>query len=259
LVTSSKPDQRPKAAPQASTDDAFLGGRVHILQPRKGFRAGLDAVMLAAAVSARPGDRVCDLGAGAGTAVLCLAARVPGLHITAVEIDEGLAELARANAARNVGAISFEVVIADVLKRPRTLARQHFDHVLTNPPYHDVARGTRAPDEAKARATSAYARELAEWLRFARALTRPKGTVTAILPPDQLPAAFAALSPDGLGVEIVPLWSKEGAPAKRLIIRTRMNERMPLVMTRGLILHREDGKPTPEAELVLREGAGLTT
>ena len=68
MVTSSNPDQRPKAAPFATTDDAFLGGRVQVLQPRKGFRAGLDAVMLAAAVPARAGDRVCELGAGVGTA-----------------------------------------------------------------------------------------------------------------------------------------------------------------------------------------------
>ena len=215
--------------------------------------------MLAAAVSARAGDRVCDLGAGVGTAALCLAARVPGLHIAAVEIDEDVAALARMNAASNPRAVSFEIVVADVLQRPRTLARQSFDHVLTNPPYHDIARGTRAPDGAKARATSTHARELVEWLRFARALARPKGTVTAILPPDQLPAAVNALAPDGAGVEIIPLWASEGAPAKRLIIRTRMNAKTPLVMRAGLVLHRADGKPTPEADAVLREGAALTT
>lgn len=214
--------------------------------------------MLAAAVPARAGDRVCELGAGVGTAALCLAARVPGLRITAVEIDEALSLLANMNAARN-GVASFELVVTDVLKRPRALARQHFDHVFTNPPYHDIARGTRAPDGAKARATSAGTQELVAWLRFARALARPKGTVTAILPPDQLSVALDALAPTGDGVEIIPLWPKERAPAKRLIVRTRINSKAPLVLHAGLALNRADGAPTAEAEAVLRDAAALTT
>lgn len=215
--------------------------------------------MLAAAVSARTGDSVCDLGAGVGAASLCLAARVAGLHITAVEIDPELAALAQANAERNAHAQSFKTVVADVLKRPRALPRQAFHHVLTNPPFHDVARGTRAPAAAKARATSAHARELVEWLRFARALVRPKGVVTVIMPVEQLPAALEALAPGGQGVEIVPLWPKDGEPAKRLIIRVRMNANAPLVVRAGLVLHGKDGKPTEAAEAVLRHGAALTT
>ncbi len=215
--------------------------------------------MLAAAVPAKNGDTVCDLGAGVGTAALCLAARIAGLHITAVEIDEELAALAQANAERNAHAQSFQLVTADVLKRPRSVPRQSFHHVLTNPPFHDIARGTRAPAAAKARATSAHLHELIVWLRFAKAIARPQGTVTAILPPEQLPAALQALSPDGQGVEIIPLWPKQGAAAKRIIVRTRMNAKAPLLMQPGLVLHRPDGKPTEEAEAALRHGQALTT
>lgn len=215
--------------------------------------------MLAAAVPAKNGDTVCDLGAGVGTAALCLAARVTGLHITAVEIDDELAALAQANAERNAHAQSFQVVTADVLKRPRSVPRQSFHHVLTNPPFHDITRGTRAPAAAKARATSAHMRELIDWLRFAGAVARPQGTVTAILPPEQLPAALQALSPDGQGVEIIPLWPKHGVAAKRIIVRTRMNAKAPLLVQPGLVLHRSDGKPTEEAEAALRHGQALTT
>jgi tRNA1(Val) A37 N6-methylase TrmN6 len=214
--------------------------------------------MLAAAVPARPRERICDLGAGVGTAALCVAARTGQLHITAVEIDGALVELARANADRN-GVDAFDAIAADVLKRPRIVARQSFHHVLTNPPFHDVARGTRAPQSAKARATSAHGRELFEWLRFARALVRPKGTVTAILPPEQLPVALRALSPEGLGVEIVPLWPKLGEAAKRVIIRTRTNARASLRVLPGLVLHEAGGAATPAAEAVLRHGEALTT
>lgn len=239
------------------TDDAFLGGRVQAWQPAQGFRAGLDSVTLAAAVSARAKEHICELGTGVGVAALCLAARVRDLHITAVEIDDDLAALAEANARRNDAPI--DVLIADVLKRPRTLARQSFHHVLTNPPFHDIGRGTRAPDVVKARATSAYTSDLVTWLRFARALTRPKGTVTAILPPEQIPLALQALAPEGHGAEIIPLWPKPGAPAKRVIIRTRMNAKSPLQLHAGLILNTTLGKPTPEAEAVLRQGQALIT
>lgn len=239
------------------TDDAFLGGRVQAWQPAQGFRAGLDSVTLAASVPARPKENVCELGSGVGVASLCLAARVGDLAVTAVEIDEDLAALARANGERNRTPLS--VVVADVLKRPRTLARQSFHHVFTNPPYHDIGRGTRAPQAAKARATSAHTHDLVTWLRFARALVRPKGTVTAILPPEQLPLALQALAADGQGSEIFPLWPKPGAPAKRIIIRTRMNSKAPLQLHAGLVLHTTAGKPSSEAEAVLRHAAPLFT
>jgi tRNA1(Val) A37 N6-methylase TrmN6 len=217
----------------------------------------LDSVTLAAAVVASPREHVCELGSGVGVAALCLGARVPHLHVTAVEIDEDLAHLAQANGERNRAHL--DVVIADVLKRPRTLARQSFHHVFTNPPFHDIARGTRAPEAVKARATSVHANDLVTWLRFARALTRPKGTVTAILPPDQIAAALQALALEGLGAEIVPLWPKQGMPAKRVIIRIRMNSKAPLQLHAGLVLHTTAGKPTPEAEAVLRHGEPLIT
>ena len=250
--------QRPIAAQPglALTDDAFLGGRVSLWQPQSGYRAGMDAVVLAAAVPAKPRDNVCDLGSGAGAASLCLAARVHDLRITAVEIDQDLAELAGANAARN-GVKTFEAFAADVLARPRQLPRQSFTHVITNPPFHDIARGTRAPDAAKARATSAHAKGLSDWLRFARALAKPSGWVTVILPPDQLTIALAALSPAGFGVEIFPLWPKAGESAKRIILRTRINARAPLRLLPGLLLHGTDGKPTIEAEAVLRHAGAL--
>lgn len=256
---SSSADQRPKAAPVGMeiTDDAFLGGRVQLWQPKDGFRAGLDSVMLAAAVPARPRQSVCDLGAGAGAASLCLAARVGQLHLTCVEIDPDLAELARANAHRNGHAASLDAVVADVLRKPRSLARQGFDHVMTNPPFHDIARGTRAPAQRKAQATSAHAHELVAWLRFARALAKPRGWVTTILPPEQLPFALDALSALGSGVEIFPLWPKTCVPAKRIIVRTRMNAKAGLQVLAGLVLHGEAGTATPAAEAVLRHGEPL--
>ncbi len=82
--------------PTATTEDAFLGGQLRLRQPKSGHRAGHDAVLLAAATAARPGDRVVEFGAGVGAAGLALARRVGAIDLVLIEIDAQLAGLARA-------------------------------------------------------------------------------------------------------------------------------------------------------------------
>src|SRR3569832_2301493 len=103
-------------AAAAVSEDAFLGGRLLLCQPRSGHRAGHDAMLLAAAPAAHPGDRVVDLGAGGGAAGLALARRGDGIALTLVESDAGLAGLARRNAAAN--AIAADVAVLDVTASP---------------------------------------------------------------------------------------------------------------------------------------------
>ena len=83
------------------TEDAVLGGRLRLTQPRRGHRVGHDAILLAAATPAHAGEHAVDFGAGIGAAGLALAARVAGCAVTLVEIDAGLAALAAENARRN--------------------------------------------------------------------------------------------------------------------------------------------------------------
>ena len=127
--------------------ETFLEGRVKARQPESGFRSGTDAVLLAAAVPAKAGETVLELGAGAGTASLCLAVRVPGLAVTGVEIDPALAALAQQNAASS--ALKASYAAADIFALPPALKRD-FDQVLANPPFH--GEGAAPPDPARARA-----------------------------------------------------------------------------------------------------------
>src|SRR5256714_12704876 len=110
----------PMTDPREFTEDAFLGGRLRLRQPKSGHRAGHDAMLLAAATPARSGDRVVDLGAGVGAAGLAVAKRVAGIELVLVEIDEGLAELARGNAAAN--ALAAAVVVLDVTSNASAFA-----------------------------------------------------------------------------------------------------------------------------------------
>jgi tRNA1(Val) A37 N6-methylase TrmN6 len=235
-----------------ATDDKFLGGRVVVRQLTHGFRAGLDAVMLAAAVPARPGGAALELGAGAGTASLCLARRIEDLTIAGLEIDERLVDLANANAAANGmdGRVSF--VAGDALDPPAAL-RRPFDHVFCNPPFHGE-EGEVSPDAARARALQDEG-QLAGWVVAGLKRTASKGTFTMILRADRLGEALAVLPPRG--VTVFPLWPRADAQAKRIIVQVRNGSRAPLAILPGLVLHEADGCYTPEADAVLREGASL--
>lgn len=229
--------------------ETFLDGRVKITQPNQGFRSGLDAVMLAAAIPARAGQCVLELGAGAGTASLCLAARVKGISITGVEIDHDLVELAKANAVANGGDCHF--VAADIFHLPADLKRD-FDQVFCNPPFH--GEGLTSPNTTRATALSDNGR-LSDWLTIGMQRTVSGGFFTAILRADRLGEALAALPQQG--VIIHPLWPKAGEPAKRVIVQVRKASRAPFILLPGIVLHRDDGASTAEAEDVLRRGATL--
>ena len=234
------------------TEDAFLGGRVRVRQPARGFRSGLDAVMLAAAVPARAGDQVLELGSGAGVASLSVATRVPECNVIGVEIHSELASLANANAKANEIASRVHFVESDAFDLPRAL-RKGFDHVLCNPPFHGD-EGQRSPDARRARALHDR-KHLAHWLAAGFKRTASGGTFTAILRADRLNEALAALP--ATGVILFPLWPKRGEAAKRILLQVRKDSRAPLNLLAGLTLHKPNGKYTTEADAILREGAPL--
>jgi tRNA1(Val) A37 N6-methylase TrmN6 len=234
------------------TEDRFLDGSVIVQQPVRGFRAGLDAVMLAAAVPARTGGDALELGAGAGTASLCLARRVKGVRINGIEIDVALVLLANANAKANGMEATVNFAAGDALALPAHL-RRPFDHVFCNPPFHGD-EGETAPDEARARALQDGGK-LSAWIAAGLKRTVSGGSFTTILRADRLGEALDVL-PDR-GVTIFPLWPRAGEAAKRVILQARQGTRTPLSVLPGLVLHGVDGKYTPEADAVLRNGEPL--
>jgi tRNA1(Val) A37 N6-methylase TrmN6 len=229
--------------------ETFLDGKVRVAQPQTGFRSGLDAVMLAAAVPARAGQTALELGAGAGTVSLCLAARVAGLSISGIERDESLAALARENASAN--ALDCNFVAADIFALPAGLKRD-FDQVFANPPFH--GEGHASPNQARAAALMDGGR-LQDWLKLGLQRTVSDGIFTAILRADRLNEALVALPEKG--VSLFPLWPKAGVAAKRVIVQARKGSRAPFSLLPGLVLHQADGSWTDEADAVLRRGSAL--
>jgi len=229
--------------------ETFLDGKVKVTQPQTGFRSGLDAVMLAAAVPATAGERGLELGAGAGTASLCLAARQPAIAIIGVEIDSALVELASANAAAN--GLDCRFVTGDIFRLPPEL-KQDFDQVFCNPPFH--GEGQVSPDAARERALRDGG-TLPDWLKLGLQRTVSGGFLTAIIRADRLAEALSAL-PSG-GVSVLPLWPRRGEAARRVIVQVRKGSRTPFALLPGLVLHQPDGAWTAEADAVLRRGAAL--
>jgi tRNA1(Val) A37 N6-methylase TrmN6 len=246
-----------------TTVDEFLGGRLSVLQPQAGHRAGSDAVWLAAAVPAQPGERVLDAGAGVGVAGLCLLARVPHLNVTAVEVDASLCALAAANAARNGLDASFSVVEADVTAPAKALiakglTREGYDHVIANPPFHVAGTVRPAPDPGRAVAHVMGDGALEGWVRFLAAFAAPKGRLTLIHRPDSLTMLLKLLERRFGDIAVFPLFPRAGQPATRIIVQGTKGSRAGLSVLPGLVLHEADGRHTDAAEAVLRGGAALT-
>lgn len=261
LPTTRKP-RRPEPLTGATSTDDFLGGRISIVQPRRGHRAGSDAVFLAASVPARKGERVLDAGAGVGVAGLCLMARVPGVEVTAVEIDAALCALAAENAARNGFAAQFEVVNANVTSPGRALGalglkRESYDHIIANPPFHAEGRVRPAPDRGRASAHVMGDEDLACWMRFFAAMAAPDALLTLIHKPDCLGTLLDLLDSRFGDLCVFPLFPKTGESAARIIVQGKKGSRARLSLLSGLVLHEEDGSYTLEAEAVLRSGEAL--
>jgi tRNA1(Val) A37 N6-methylase TrmN6 len=243
------------------TDDLALGGRLRLLQPRRGHRFGHDAILLAAATPARAGDRVADLGAGVGTAGLALAVRVEGARVTLVEIDPRLAALAGENAARNELAGRVDAVALDIAALPDAFAAaglvpESCDIVMMNPPFHDAGKLQASPDACRRRAHEMEAAKLTDWAAAARRLLRPGGVLTLIFRADGLPALLDL--GDGFGgVTVMPVHPKPGAPAIRVLLAAIKGSRAPFAIREGLVLAGSDGTPTAQTEAILRQGQAL--
>lgn len=240
--------------------DEFLGGALQIWQPRAGYRAGVDPVLLAASLSAKAGETVLELGCGAGVASLCLGRRVPGVALTGLELQADYAELARRNAAGND--MKFEVITGDLADLPASLKARQFDHVMANPPYFDRRISTPAPDSGRETALG-EATPLAKWVSTAAKRTRPRGTVTFIQRAERLPELLGHAAQHLGSLEVLPLVPRAGRAARLVLLRGKRGGRAAFRLHNGWVLHsgerheRDGDSYTMATASVLRLGAGL--
>jgi tRNA1(Val) A37 N6-methylase TrmN6 len=236
------------------TEDAFLGGRLHLRQPKSGHRAGHDAMLLAAATPARPGQRVVDFGAGVGAAGLAVARRVAGIELVLVEIEAGLAELARGNAAAN--AITAEILVLDVTSAAEAFAAaglvpDSVDVVLMNPPFNDPARHRASPDQARSIAHVATATTLQSWIHASRRVLKSGGVLSLIWRADGLSEVLAALDRGFGSLAILPIHSDAMTPAIRVLVRAIKGGKAPTRIHAALLLNDESAVPHQQVQDIL--------
>ncbi len=242
------------------TSDAFLGGRLRVLQPKDGYRAGVDPVLLAASVPARAGDSVLDLGCGAGVAGLCVAARVGDVALAGLERQTGYAALARRNAEAN--GIGMEVHRGDLSDMPAPLRQRQFTHVIANPPYFDRAASTAARDHGREAALGEET-PLTAWVEAAARRAAPKGTVTFIHRVERLPDLLAAFDQRLGSLEVLPLIPRQGRRARLVLVRGRKGGRAAFRLHDGWVMHSGDAHDTdrenytPATACILRDAGPL--
>jgi tRNA1(Val) A37 N6-methylase TrmN6 len=238
----------------AYSEDAFLGGRLRLRQPKSGHRAGHDAMLLAASAAARPGDRVVEFGAGVGAAGLALARRIAEIRLVLVEIDAALAGLARDNAAAN--AIPADVVVLDVTSEASAFAAAGLtpdsaDVVLMNPPFNDSARHRASPDKSRASAHVATAATLESWIHASRRILKSGGILTLIWRADGLAEVLAALDRGFGSLGILPVHGDPTMPANRVLVRATKGGKAPTEIHPGLMLNEASTVPNKWVQEIL--------
>lgn len=237
------------------TKDGFLGGAVTALQPAKGYRAGVDAVLLAAAVPAKQSERVLELGCGVGVASLCLNARVAGLDITGVEIQSAYADLATQN--------GLNVITADLRELPASIRNTQYHHVMMNPPYFDRNAGNASDDQGRDTAMGGDT-AMADWIAVAAKRLAPKGYLTLIQRIERLPEILGAIGTPLGSIRLRPIVARADKTPHLFLLQARHSGRAPFVMMPPLVMHEgaaHDGDKesyTQPIRDVLRHGAPVS-
>ncbi|MEM6308538.1 MAG: methyltransferase [Pseudomonadota bacterium] len=240
--------------------DAFLGGKLQLWQPKKGYRAGIDPVLLAASVPAVHGQSVLDLGCGAGAVILSLATRVAGLKTSGLEKHAGFAALAQKNAIEN--AIELDVHCAAIEGLPNSLKNQSFDHVVANPPYYDRTSGSRSTNPDRESALGEVT-PIDVWVSIAAKRLKPKGYAHFILKADRLVDALSSFDKRLGSIEVLPIAARSARAAELVIIRARKEGRARFKLHAPFVLHQGYSHPGDQdhysqpAREILRHGAAL--
>lgn len=226
----------------------FLGGQLKLAQPTKGYRAGIDPVLLAASVRLGAQDIGLEFGCGPGAALLSVASLNPGARLTGYETVEQMADMARDNVIANGFHDRVEIRTGDALRAPGLAG---VDAVFFNPPFFDDASQLRAPDPSRRQAWI-NDQGLAAWIDAGLKRLREGGQLVIIQRADRLGDILSALS-GRASATILPVHPRADQPAKRVVVKAIKVSKAPLCVLPGLILHAKAGASyMPEADAILR-------
>lgn len=234
-----------------------LDHKVKLLQPDQGFRTSFDSVCLAAACPLKAGQRVVELGSGVGGALLAAAYRVPQAEFWGIEREEIYFNLALQNKELNDFEAHVNFIHMDFQNFDPMSGKAYADHIMMNPPFFEEGHFTTSPNALSSAARDLKDTEIKDWLKAAHRLLKSNGTLTIIFPSFGLDEILSFLHKKFGALEIIPLWSRVGVPAKRVIIRAVKDRKTPLILHAGIIIHEADGTYTHEADMILRDGKAI--
>jgi tRNA1(Val) A37 N6-methylase TrmN6 len=236
---------------QNTTEDTVYQGRVKLVQPEAGFRAGFDSLALAAALPAMEKGEALEVGCGCGGALLPAAFRLPGLRFVGLEQVPAMAELAREGARLNGFAPRVRVEAGEASDWVQA-HENRFDLVFANPPYFEPGK-ISAPGEGKA---GAYIESLPleGWVKAMLFAAKPRAPVILIHRAAELARLLVPLDRQAGEITVLPIASKPGEPARRVLVRARKGlKRGPLTLLSPLVTHTEDGAArTAEADAIIQ-------
>ena len=250
-------DSSEKPQEAAFSQDSLLGGRVVLRQPSQGYRVAIDPVLLAASVTAEPGETILDVGAGVGAAGLCLAARLPYCRIMGVERQKNLVRLATDNITLNNLRERVEILHGDLQSPPPRLAAGSYSQVISNPPYLENNSGRLSQVTTKSLSNHEVDFDMETWLKFCLLMLKPLGKITFIYRADMLDKLLSLFYGKVGNINVFPLWPTGGKIAKRVIVQGIKGSKGGLNLLPGINLHNADGSFTQSTDAILKNGQAL--
>lgn len=240
-----------------TTKDNFLNGRVRATQLKLGFRAGIDTVLLAASVNSNS-TNILELGAGTGVASCCVLVDLPHAQATLVDSEPTVLALAQNNLTDNgfeqrAQTLTLDVTSKGSIRHAAGLQENRYTSIIANPPFFASEANTLSKDISKAQSRHMPKDNLELWVKTAITSAKAQGEIIFVHVMEQLPDLLAAFHQRCGAITILPIISRSGERAKRVLIRGIKGSRAPLSMLSPFILHGESGgKYLPRAEAIFR-------
>lgn len=229
-------------------------GDFHYIQPKRGYRFSVDAILLSDFLTVKPDERIIDLGTGSGILPLLIAALRPARQIVGLELQQRLAELARRNVSLNKLDDRIHIVAGDIRQVSQIFRAGTFDVACSNPPYRKIGAGRLNPGNEQAVARHELSCSLEHLLAACKYLIKPGGKVFLIYLPERLSELLTGLNAQRLEPKRIRcVHSTQHAPASLVLVEAQRDASPGLIVLPPLCLYTQEHTYTDEAKRILHE------
>lgn len=194
-----------------------------LIQNKNGFCFGIDSVLLVDfAKEIKKQSKVLDLGTGTGIIPILLSGKVEIKKAVGVEIQKGVANMAKRSVSLNNLDDKIEIINENVINICNLYPKQYFDVVITNPPYKKMGTGIINENEFKIISRHEITAKLEDFIKTARDMLKDKGEFFMVHRPERL-------------VDIISLMRKFKIEPKKLrFVCSNKNKEPNMVLIKGV-------------------------